>query len=75
MRRQDTEIKARIVAQMAWESACERVRKVIHPPVGYPPTAPKDIDDAFANAAERLHTLRILCTTPGESAGAPPYEV
>jgi len=31
-----SELQARLTAQVAWEAECERVRKTINPPVGYP---------------------------------------
>ncbi|KPU96657.1 hypothetical protein APR50_23220 [Variovorax paradoxus] len=62
----DPELKSRLTAQMAWEAACERVRKVLQPPPGYPKPTAEELEAAFTNAAERLHTLRIMCTTAEE---------
>jgi hypothetical protein len=67
----DLDLKARLVAQMAWEAACERLRKALRPPAGYPAMSAEDLDAAFTNAAERLHTLRILSTTPNDSPVQP----
>ncbi len=62
----DPELKSRLTAQMAWEAACERVRKTLHPPLGYPKPTPEELEAAFTNAAERLHILRVICTTSEE---------
>jgi hypothetical protein len=58
--------KRRAIAIVAWEAACERLRVALTPPAGYPIPTGADIEAAFTNAAERLHTLRALTTTPDE---------
>ena len=63
----DPELKARLTAQMAWEAACERLRRVLHPPPGYPATTPQELSAAFANAAERLHCFRVHYTCGADS--------
>jgi len=55
--------KRRAIALLAWEAACERLRKVLIPPPGHPVPSPEELEAAFTNAAERLHTLRALTTT------------
>ncbi len=62
----DPELKSRLTAQMAWEAACERLRKALQPPAGYPKPTQEELEAAFTNAAERLHMLRAICTTPEE---------
>jgi len=58
--------RRKATALLAWEAACERLRKALLPPPGYPVVTAEELDAAFANAAERLHTLRVLATTPDE---------
>lgn len=61
----ESDFNASLTAEMAWEAACERLRKALRPPDGYPTVSTAELDAAFTNAAERLHTLRVLATIPG----------
>jgi len=60
----DPEHKAKVTALMSWEAGCERLRKTILPPAGYPQPTPDEIQQAFSNAASRLHELRALYEEP-----------
>lgn len=55
-----TDVKEVASASLAWEAACERLRQALHPSPGYPIQSAAEIDEAFANAAERLHILRAM---------------
>ncbi|MFS2047365.1 hypothetical protein ACEN9J_37510 [Variovorax sp. Varisp41] len=67
----DSDLKARLIAQMAWEAACERLRKALRPPAGYPSMSAEELNAVFSDAAERLHTLRVLSTTPDDRPDQP----
>jgi hypothetical protein len=58
--------RRKATALLAWEAACERLRNALLPPPGYPIATTEELDATFTNAAERLHTLRALATTPDE---------
>lgn len=58
--------RRKAIALLAWEAACERLRKVLLPPPGYPVVTAEELEAAFANATERLETLRALAMTTDE---------